>query len=112
VAIRKDTDELIAFLNSLVAIDHYAIAELLATRVPCNEALAAHQSVQVAGAGKDVAYIAPGTFRVGILGILNGYCGTIDDGPRKNWGPITAVYDNGMLVRFERTPTDVTEVAA
>ncbi len=48
-------------------------------------------------------FIAPDTFRVGMLGVLNGFCGTIDDGPRKGWGPIAAIYDEGKLLRFERT---------
>ena len=101
--IRQDTDEMIAFLNELVAIDPYAIAELLCVRVPCSKALADHPSVQVQGSDGVLSYIAPGTYRVGLLGILNGYCGTIDDGPKKNWGPITARYEDRRLVGFERT---------
>ena len=38
-----------------------------------------------------------------MLGVLNGFCGTIDDGPRKGWGPIAGIYDNGKLLRFERS---------
>src|SRR5215203_7119863 len=97
--IRDDTDELIAFLNSLVAIDPYAIAELLCTRVVCTKELAEHPTVQVAAGGEKSGptYLAPGTYRVGILGILNGYCGAIDDGR----GPIAAVYDEGRLQGFE-----------
>lgn len=108
MTIRKDTDELISFLNSLVEIDRYAIAELLCTRVVCNEVMAGHPTVQVAAGSEksNVTYIAPGQYRVGILGILNGYCGTIDDdGPRRGWGPIAAVYDQGRLQRFERSET-------
>lgn len=105
MAIRPDTDDLIAFLNSLVAIDPYAVAELLCIRVPCNADMAGHPSVQVAAAGesRSFTYMPPGTFRVGLLGILNGYCGTIDEGPRAGWGPIAAIYDEGKLQRFERT---------
>lgn len=107
--VRADTDDLIAFLNSLVAIDPYAMAELLCIRVPCNQVLADHPSVQVAAGGERSGYtfIAPNTFRVGMLGVLNGFCGTLDDGPRKGWGPIAAIYDDGKLLRFERS-----EVAA
>lgn len=103
--IRDDTDDLIAFLNSLVAIDPYAMAELLCIRVPCNQALADHPTVQVAVGGERSGYtfIAPGTSRVGVLGVLNGYCGVIDEGPLKNSGPIGAVYDKGRLLRFQRT---------
>lgn len=107
MTVRADTDELIAFLNSLVAIDPYAIAELLSVRVVCNKEMAEHPSVQVASGGEksNMTFLAPGTYRVGMLGVLNGYCGTIDDGPRKGWGPIAAVYDEGKLQRFERIET-------
>jgi hypothetical protein len=101
--VRGDTDDLIAFLNSLLAIDPYAIAELLYVRVPCNAALAEHESVQVMGHGSGVTFVAPGSFRVGLLGILNGYCGTVDVGERKGWGPITADYSDGRLIGFRRT---------
>jgi hypothetical protein len=103
------TDDLIDFLNALVAIDRYAIAELLCTRVVCNKTMADHPSVQVAAGREDMqfgegfAFLAPGQFRVGMLGILNGFCGTIEQGPRKGWGPITAIYDKGLLVGFKRT---------
>jgi hypothetical protein len=105
MTIRNETDDLIAFLNSLVEIDPYAMTELLCIRVPCNEQLANHPSVQVAGERSGATFIAPNTWRVGILGVLNGFCGTIDDGPRQGWGPIAAILDNGKLVRFERTET-------
>lgn len=105
MAVRPDVDEFIAFLNKLAAIDDYALAELLCIRVPCNGDLAAHPSVQVAVGGErsGYTYIRPGEFRVGMLGILNGFFGTIDEGPRKGWGPIAAIYDSGRLIRFERT---------
>ena len=105
--IRPDTDELIAFLNSLLAIDRYAIAELLIFAAPCNQELADHPSVQVRGA-EGTTYIQPGTFRVGLLGILNGYCGTLEGGEHDQWGPIAAVYADGQLARFERTSHVVT----
>ena len=81
MSIREDTDDLITFLNSLVEIDPYALAELLCIRVPCNKTLADHPSVQVAAGGERSGYtfIAPNTFRIGMLGVLNGFCGTIDD---------------------------------
>jgi len=110
--IRPETDELIAFLNSLLESDPYAIAELLTVRVPCNQTLADHPTVQVA-AGPDhgITFIRPGEYRVGILGILNGYCGSIEEGPREGWGPIAAVYDinddtkETKLVKFVRSET-------
>ena len=55
---RVETDRLIAFLNSLIEIDPYAMAELLTLRVPCNQAMADHPTVQVAAAGA-TTFIAP-----------------------------------------------------
>ena len=106
MGVRAETDELIAFLNSLVAIDPYAVAELLCVRVPCNEAMAEHPSVQVFVGGERCGptFVAPGQFRVGMLGVLNGYCGVIDAGPNKGSGTIAARYDEGRLVGFERVP--------
>lgn len=101
MAIRPDTDDLITFLNSLVEIDRYAMQELIGARVSCNEELANHPSVQVAA--HPHPHVPPGQFRVGVLGILNGYAGTYDEGPRAGWGPIQAVYEDGRLIRFERT---------
>jgi hypothetical protein len=60
--------------------------------LPCNAALAAHPTVQVS---PDVT--------CGILGIINGYCGTIDDGAFHGLGPIAAVSVDGEIVRFVRT---------
>ncbi len=97
--IRPDTDDLIAFLNSLVAIDAAAIHTLVEARVTCNTKLADHRSVQA-------VQVDVGVYNVGLLGILNGYCGTVDAGKHVGWGPITAVYVHGRLVRFERTEKD------
>lgn len=96
MSIRLDTDELIAFLNELVALDHHAMATLIARRAPCNTQFAAHPSVQVDASDDS-------HFTVGMLGILNGFCGTIESGEHAGWGPITAVLDDGKLIRFERT---------
>lgn len=103
MSVRPDVDELISFLNDLLTVDRYAVAELLTVRVPCNRAMADHPTVQVQGNGAGTTFIAPGSHRVGVLGLLNGYCGTIDTGERAGWGPITVVYEDGALVRFERT---------
>lgn len=89
-------DEVIGFLNHLLSLDREAIEKLVEIRVPCNEALTVHPTVQV--------QLEPGQSLVGILGILNGLCGAREDG----WGFITAVYDGGpngglQLVRFEKT---------
>jgi hypothetical protein len=90
-------DEVIGFLNHLLFFDRAAIEALVENRIPCNEALADHPSVQVCD-------LEQGSPKVGLLGILNGLCGTREDG----WGFIAAVYEEGptgenQLVRFERT---------
>lgn len=116
MTIRPDTDDLIAFLNSLTAIDPVAMGELMAARVPCNEAMANHPTVQVVAGGADgnvgkhagESAVPAGEFRVGFLGILNGYAGAFDEGPRKGWGPISAVVeDDGRVTSFRRTQNTV-----
>lgn len=84
------------FLNELLEIDRPAIASLIANRVPCNQALADHPTVQ-AGAQH-------GGFHVGMLGLLNGLCGTREI---NHFGFINAIFDGDDphkfqdLVRFE-----------
>jgi hypothetical protein len=106
MTIRPDTDELIVFLNSLLKIDPDAVRALAQYRVPCNKALAAHSSVQVA---KTTVICETGgkqcSHTVGLLGILNGYAGTLDDDEHRGWGPIAAIFDQGRIVRFQRTDT-------
>lgn len=65
-------EEVVAFLNELVVIDRAAMTALVETRVPCNEALADHPTVQVS-CREDGA-------RVGLLGILNGLFGVDERG--------------------------------
>lgn len=97
--IRKETDDIIAFLNSLVEVDSNAINLLVGTRVPCNEDMADHPTVQV-GMGDS------GLPVVGILGVLNGYCGIRSDYN----GPIMAVFeDDGTLIRFCNTDEFIQE---
>ena len=101
MALRPETDSIIEFLNELLALDPYATAELLCLDVVCNEKVAHHPTIQVRGHGA-TSYIAPGAFRLGVLGLLNGYCGTIDEGPKAGWGPIVATYSAGKLSKFIR----------
>jgi len=92
MTIRADTDELIGFLDSLAKVDPVAIGALIAARVPCNDALSDHSTVQT------------GDGEVGLLGILNGYAGTLDSGRYKGWGPIAAVIElDGRCTGFVRT---------
>lgn len=59
-------------LNEIHLLDRQALGALLANRVPCNEALADHPTVQVGDAN--------GGFTVGLLGILNGLAGVDSKG--------------------------------
>jgi len=87
-------DKVIAYLNELIELDKPAIAALIANRVPCNERLAGHPSCQVG--------VQHGGYHVGMLGILNGMFGVDENG----WGPITFVFEEGDLLRVERTKLD------
>ncbi len=90
--IRNATAELIEYLNTLVSLDQQAMHDLVRARVRCGKALALHPTVQVA--------LHEDTCSVGLLGILNGYAGAYDDGPRQGWGPISAIFEDGKLARF------------
>ncbi len=69
------------------------VQALLAQRVPCSEATADHPTVQVDGQ----------TMTLGVLGLLNGLCGTLEGGARDGWGRIVAHYGREGLIRFEET---------
>lgn len=86
-------EKTISFLNSLVELDKIAVSELVDSRVLCNSKLADHPTVQVRGYG-------PVTPSVGLLGILNGLCGSYDDEPKKGFGPISAQFSSGKIVAF------------
>lgn len=78
-------------LNRALCADPDAVAELVNARVPCNLSLAKDPTIQVAADGDG------GTYRVGLLGIVNGIFGIDGDG----WGPITAQFDDrGKLEEF------------
>ena len=87
--------EIVTFLNELLKRDADAITRLIEYRVPVNHRLAAHTTVQHAVSDDT------GQPKVGLLGILNGFFGTFDEGPRKGWGPISARFDaNGHCIGF------------
>ena len=97
MSIRPDADELIEFLDSLAKLDPVAIGKLVAARIPCNDALSAHPTVQTG--------FSMGIAEVGMLGIINGYAGIYDIGKRRGWGPIAAVVEiDGRCTGFVRTP--------
>jgi len=84
-------DEVIGLLNELIEIDKPAIAAIIANRVPCNQVMADHPTVQVGAQN--------GGFHVGMLGILNGIFGADD----KGWGAIAFEFDDdGNLNRVVR----------
>ena len=93
--VEQHADLIIGRLNEMLEADPEAISNLMSHRTPCNEVLAAHPTVQVG--------TMAGTPRVGLLGLLNGLVGVIQDGPKKNYGLITAIVEEGRVLRFERT---------
>ncbi len=93
--IRPETDLVIDFLNDLVARDRSFMDKLISHRPSCNTAIAEHPTVQVGE--------IDGVIRTGVIGILNGFLGAFDDGPRAGWGPIAAIFAGGELIRFDRT---------
>jgi hypothetical protein len=97
----RQADKIIEFLNQVSALDPYAVAVALTVRVPCNQPLREHPTVQV-GKSPD------GRIEVSALGILNGLCGVFDDDVMKNRGAIGAVVEKGRVVRFERTDAALT----
>lgn len=87
--------KVIAFLNELLKVDPEAMTALVETRVPCNQALREHPTVQVAVNDET------GQAAVGMLGILNGLVGVDDDG----WGFVTVkLDDNKQVTEFLLTP--------
>jgi hypothetical protein len=97
VTVRADADDLIAFLNEVLALDREFVSALVNHRVPVKSGIQEHPSIQVGE--------VDGVLSAGILGLLNGYLGTIDSGPYAGWGPIIAVFDDDEgVVEFRRTP--------
>ena len=75
-------NEVIQFLNEVLQIDSDAINKLLTIRVPCNEKLDNHESVQtfcVPFKGKEKDDKPRPISVVGILGIINGMFGINSD---------------------------------
>lgn len=91
-------DETVAFLNELFAIDPTMLKAMIINRVPCNQKMADHPTVQV--------WDFDGDTRVGLLGFLNGLFGVSD----KATGAIGVVLknkddsfiDNQDIVEFTR----------
>lgn len=92
------TERVLEMMTEIAATDPEAVRRLIEARVPCNETLAQHPTVQVGRISADDP-----RYEVGLLGILNGLCGTFDRGPKQGWGPIRAIVEDDGNVRFERT---------
>jgi hypothetical protein len=84
------TDELIEFLNSALALDRVFMTEMVERRLPCNEGIANHPSIQI----QDTRTGAD-TYCCGFLGLINGFCGVASTG----WGPIAAIYKDDQPYR-------------
>ena len=81
-------EDVISVLNDALKKDPDAIKSLVESRVDCNGDLAAHETIQV-GERQD-------KFTVGILGIINGFFGSNDDG----FGAFAAFYNDDKLTHF------------
>jgi hypothetical protein len=99
----KLADIIIDRLNELIKDSDIRedIRDLLDTDVDCSQATANHptiQTIQVVGGMGPYSFLS-------FLGLLNGIVGSCPDeyGIKKGCGLITAVYNEGQLVRFERT---------
>ena len=92
-------DHAVEVLNVALDADPDAMRQLIENRVPCNTGLAGHPTIQV----KREPMSSTG-YSVGMIGIINGICGTQHDG----WGHIAIEVDadNGnrplRFVRLDR----------
>lgn len=66
-------EKIVASLNEFLEADPIAISKMMLKRVPCNQDLADHPTVQV---GQDLKT----NWDVSILGLLNGICGRKGNG--------------------------------
>jgi hypothetical protein len=81
---------IISLLNEINGMDPTVLPALINYRVPCNQALADHPTVQV---GKKTD-----GYEVGLLGIINGLLGVKED----STGYIGAKFKDGGLDQIER----------
>lgn len=87
----KLIDHVVEVLNEINRADPTVLPKLIALRVPTNQTLAEHPTVQVH------AYDSPDKYSVGILGILNGIVGSGE------FGPICAIVEtDGSISSFKK----------
>lgn len=114
---RITPDDAILVLNEAVRADPDAVLALMEHRVPCNDDLGDHPTIQVrvinpppappnADATNPAILAPPKTCEVGLLGIINGIFGAYPNGHSKaGWGPIMAEYATaeGPITGFKWT---------
>lgn len=88
-------EDAIRVLNEALECDGESVRLLIENRVPCNEKMVEHPSIQCGKADNEKGG------EVGMLGIINGIFGTQSNG----WGYICAHYDSpgGKIVKFAVT---------
>lgn len=74
---------IVNLLNEALDYDRLAIEQLIEHRVTCSDYMLKHPTIQVDSVDG-----------LGMLGILNGIVGAIEEGPKKGCGWIDAVYDD------------------
>jgi len=82
-------DRIVEVMNSAIELDSQAIGSLIEARVACNDGLADHPSIQVAGTrGPDGEL----SYQVGLLGILSALAGTQTYKGQPGWSRVAAVF--------------------
>jgi hypothetical protein len=92
-------------LNRALRADSAAMAQLIATRVPCNTALANDATIQVCTTQRG-QQLVPVVWSVGVLGLINGLF--YADG-RGNGAIVLRCDDAGRLTRFQTWDSAVRE---
>lgn len=94
--IKQGAQEMVDFLNEMFAIDPEWIKNICEYRPECNGGIVRHPTVQAFSQNT-----------AGFLGLINGFYGVHDDGPRKGFGAIGAKYcESGKLLGFMIIPND------
>lgn len=93
---RVGPQDAVDLLNKALELDRKAIQDLIEAHTPCNDALAQHDTIQVAiGQQRN----CKPSYCVGLLGMFNGLFG-VDS---KGYGPVQVVFstENKHIYRFE-----------
>lgn len=100
---KSSVDDMIGFLNDLLVTDPDCLTRLMQLRMVCNEKMENHPTVQVGENGARSV--------VGLMGIINGFFGTIPDGDCKDHGFITMLFDKDHnIIQFIRTETYMEQI--